>query len=98
MSDIQVRPAGAERRYEITVDGVLAGFAEYQEEDGRTLFTHTEVFPEFGGRGLAGVLAEKALTSEHEQGRTLVPLCPFIAGWLRKHPDFPGQVEWPEQS
>ncbi|MBP2473094.1 putative GNAT family acetyltransferase [Crossiella equi] len=98
MSDIEVRDSAAEHRYEITVAGVLAGFAEYEQRDGRTLFTHTEVFPEFGGRGLAGVLAEQALGAEHGHGRTVVPLCPFIAGWLRKHPDFPVAVQWPEQS
>ncbi|RFU39659.1 N-acetyltransferase [Actinomadura logoneensis] len=84
-------------RYEITVDGALAGFAEYHlRKDGRTVvFTHTEIFPEFGGQGVGGALARGALDDVRAGGRTVVPLCPFIKGWIDKHPDYQDLVVRP---
>ncbi|MFD0280032.1 GNAT family N-acetyltransferase [Kitasatospora sp. NPDC127111] len=75
-------------RYEITDDGELAGFAEYHRYEGEIAFIHTEVDPRFGGRGLAGTLARAALDDAREQGLAVLPYCPFIRGWLTKHPDY----------
>ncbi|MGO1057076.1 GNAT family N-acetyltransferase [Crossiella sp. CA198] len=96
--DVQVTRNEQANRYEVTVDGVLAGFAEYQLRDGRAHFTHTEVFAEFGGRGLGGVLAADALADTAGRDLEIVPLCPFIARYLTRHPDFAGRVAWPEQA
>lgn len=85
-------------RYEITVDGALAGFADFRLGEGRIVFTHTEIAKEYEGRGLGSVLAEQALTDAAERDEVIVPLCPFIARYLRRH-DIPGAtVEWPEDS
>ncbi|MEV5569058.1 GNAT family N-acetyltransferase [Spirillospora sp. NPDC052269] len=77
-------------RYEITVDGTLAGFSEYVlRANGRmVVFTHTEIFPEFEGQGVGGALARGALDDVRAGERTVVPLCPFIKGWIEKHPDY----------
>ncbi|MCP2339818.1 GNAT family N-acetyltransferase [Actinomadura rupiterrae] len=77
-------------RFEITVDGALAGFAEYElRGDGKTVvFTHTEVFPEFEGQGVGGTLARGALDDVRAAGREVVPLCPFIRSWIQRHPDY----------
>ncbi|MGW0521901.1 GNAT family N-acetyltransferase [Crossiella sp. NPDC003009] len=95
---VEVHRAEQANRYELTVDGELAGFAAYEERDGRTYFTHTEVFDAFGGRGLGSVLAERALADAVRRDREIVPLCPFIDRYLRRHPDFTGRVARPGQA
>ncbi|WP_026414706.1 GNAT family N-acetyltransferase [Actinomadura oligospora] len=85
-----VKDAPDQSRYEITVDGELAGFAEYElRAKGRiVVFTHTETLPGFEGQGVGGALARGALDDVRAGGRTLIPLCPFIKGWIEKHPDY----------
>ena len=76
-------------RYEAYVDGVLAGFAEYQLTDQLVVFTHTEVLPAFEGQGVGSALARAALDDVRDAGvRKVLPLCPFISGWIGKHPDY----------
>ncbi|MFE9100572.1 GNAT family N-acetyltransferase [Actinomadura geliboluensis] len=75
-------------RYEIRVDGDLAGFAEYEHGEGSVVFTHTEVDSAFEGRGIGSALARGALDDVRGTGRTAVPLCPFIKKWIEKHPDY----------
>ncbi|WP_030056106.1 MULTISPECIES: GNAT family N-acetyltransferase [Streptomyces] len=75
-------------RFEITEDGVPAGFAEYHRHQNEIAFIHTEIDPAFGGRGLGGTLARAALDNAREQGLAVLPYCPFIRGWLGKHPDY----------
>ncbi|WP_295013491.1 GNAT family N-acetyltransferase [uncultured Microbacterium sp.] len=96
MPQISVSLDDAASRYEISVDGALAGFAEFQRRPGRILFTHTEIDPTFQGQGLAGILAKDALADAVATGLTIVPYCPYIARYLRTH-DVPGaQVEFPD--
>lgn len=72
-------------RFEVSVDGTLAGLAAYETDPGVVVFVHTEVFPEYEGRGLAGELARSALDTVREAGSKIVPLCPFIRSYVRKH-------------
>jgi predicted GNAT family acetyltransferase len=80
-------------RYEITVDGELAGYAQYVRRGGRTLFVHTEVDRAFEGRGLGSQLAEFALDAERTAQRPIVPLCPFIRSYVERHPEYAGLVD-----
>lgn len=82
-------------RYEISVEGTLAGFTEFeQDEKGRWVFPHTEIDPAFGGRGLGTTLVAEALADEASRGETVVPVCPFVVKYLRTH-DVPGlTVAW----
>ncbi|WP_329519832.1 GNAT family N-acetyltransferase [Spirillospora sp. NBC_01491] len=75
-------------RYEIRVDGALAGFAEYRRQEGEVVFTHTEVDSAFEGKGVGGALARGALDDVRAKGLNAVPLCPFIKGWIERHPDY----------
>lgn len=81
-----------QQRYEIHVDGVLAGFAEYRG-DGPRAFTHTEVLEEFAGQGLAKALISGALDAERAKGRKIIPLCPFVAKFLTEHRSYLDLVE-----
>ncbi|WP_047869348.1 GNAT family N-acetyltransferase [Nocardiopsis sp. RV163] len=76
------------KRYEIRVDGEVAGFAEYILTDDMVTFTHTEIDPAHEGRGLGGTLVRGALDDVRPQGLAVLPLCPFVKGWIQRHPDY----------
>ena len=76
-------------RYEVRVDGKLAGFAEYLEMTGLVIFSHTEVLSEFEGQGVGSGLARFALDDVRAEGtRKVQPLCVFIKGWIERHDDY----------
>jgi predicted GNAT family acetyltransferase len=75
----------AESRYEITVDGEVAGFAEYSTEGDAVRFTHTEVDEAWEGQGLASKLAAFALDDVRSRGLQAVPQCRFIARYIARH-------------
>lgn len=80
------------QRFEIYVDEDLAGFGEYHVYDNEIAFLHTEVYPEFQGRGLAGMLTRHGLDDAQARGRTVLPYCSYTRGWISKHPDYVGLV------
>ncbi|SFS79889.1 GNAT family N-acetyltransferase [Saccharopolyspora flava] len=75
-------------RFEIRVDGALAGFAEYKLKPGQISFTHTEIGEEFSGQGLAGKLVRAALDEVRGRELAVLPFCPYVRGWIGKHPDY----------
>lgn len=84
--DVEVTDRPEEGHFELTVDGTRAGVAAYQRDGDEVVFTHTEVDSAYRGRGLADVLAERALAQVRAAGHRAVPRCRFIAGYLRRHP------------
>ncbi len=74
-------------RYEILINGELAGFADYEVIEDTVKFPHTEVDPAFGGRGVGSALVEFALEDVKEQGKFVAPICPFVAKAISKKPD-----------
>lgn len=81
------------RRYEISVDSELAGFAQYSVRPSRIIITHTEVFDQFEGQGLAGKLIKFALDDIRARGLDVVPLCPYAAAYIEKHPEYEDLVD-----
>jgi predicted GNAT family acetyltransferase len=76
-------------RFEAHVDGRLAGFADYQLSDALMVFTHTEVDPAFEGQGVGSAIARFALDQLLDDGtRKALPVCPFIKGWIERHPEY----------
>jgi predicted GNAT family acetyltransferase len=90
VSDIEVRNNQDLRRYDALVDGVVAGFAEYELRGADVIvFTHTEVDDAFEGKGVGGALARGALDDVRAAGtRRVVARCPFIKAWIERHPDY----------
>jgi predicted GNAT family acetyltransferase len=86
----------AARRWEARRDGELAGYAEYRPGRGRIVFTHTVVEPQFEGRGIATGLARAALDAAVAGGLRIVPYCPFISAYLRRHHEYDAWVDWPK--
>ena len=83
----------SERRFEIAVDGQLAGFVEYVDVDENRVFTHTEVDEAYAGQGLAGILVARALDETRDAGKRLVPVCPYVSKYLGKHPEYADDAE-----
>ena len=75
------------------LDGTIAGSAFYRVVDGRLVVTHTEVGEEFEGQGIASAIAEHVLTRVRDEGRSIVPLCPFFAGYIERHPEYEPLVD-----
>jgi len=84
----QVRRNDSRHRYEIEVQGRLAGFLDYREEDGTLALVHTEVLDGFEGQGLGAQLARRALEDAREQGRQVDPSCSFVASYVARHPQY----------
>lgn len=84
------------RRYEMHLDGELAGFAEFRARPGRIVFIHTVVLPGHEGEGLGSMLARHVLDDAVARGERIVPRCPFIAAYLRRHDGYEASVDWPE--
>ena len=74
-------------RYVLRLDGREVGEAEFSLDEGKVLFTHTEISKDSGGSGLGTFLVREALADVRERGLTVVPTCGFVAGYVRRHPD-----------
>jgi uncharacterized protein len=74
-------------RYELWLETTCAGFIQYRAEPDMVLLVHTEIDPTFAGRGLGERLVAGALADLRARGLRLVPLCPFVRAYLRRHPD-----------
>lgn len=88
-----VRNNPERHRYEIVVDDAVAGFVGYRSKPGLLIFTHTQIESAYEGQGLGSRLARAALDDVRAQGLRLVPVCPFIAGYLERHPEYADLVD-----
>ena len=60
----------------------------YELADGVITFDHTEVPAELGGKGIGSKLVKGALDQVRADGLKVVAQCPFVKGWIEKHPDY----------
>ena len=96
--------SAAEGKYTIAVDGETVGLAAVADRGNQRVFYHTEVEEQFGGRGLATSLVAEALAATRADGKRVVPLCPMVAAFIKKHPEFaditdpvtPAVLQWVE--
>ena len=85
--DPDIRDIPERHRYELTEGGATA-FVLYRRRPGVIDFIHTEVPEALSGRGLGSRLARHVLDAARADGLKVVPTCPFIAAWMRKHPEY----------
>jgi predicted GNAT family acetyltransferase len=85
---MEVRDNPEERRYELVDDGQLVGEILYRRDPGRVVLVHTEVSPALEGQGLASRLVAGALDDIRARGLRVVPICPFVRSYLRRHPEY----------
>jgi hypothetical protein len=78
-------------RFETQVNGHTA-ILTYRRLGKSIVLDHTEVPPALEGRGIASKLAGAALEFAHTQHLQVVPLCPYISTYLKKHPEYQNLV------
>ena len=78
----------ASSRFEITVDGELAGFVDYRKDGDEYAIPHTRIYTQYEGRGLGSELVSEALNEIAARGGTVLPYCPFVPKVIRDHPEF----------
>lgn len=87
MADPVVTDRAEEHRYEISVDGKLAGFIDYHDNGQRRALNHTEIDSAYEGKGLASTIARAALDDVRAKGKVVLPFCPFVRSYIDKHRD-----------
>lgn len=93
MSDeIDVTDNPSKKRFEANVDGYLA-VTNYIRNSSSITFTHTEVPEELRGRGIGNHLAHAALEAARAEGLSVVPLCPFVSAYIKRHPEYQSLVK-----
>lgn len=78
----------AKNQYEFHIGNLIPRIEYIKSVNGEIYLTHTEVPFGLSGRGIGSQLARKVLEDIQDQGLRLIPLCPFIAGYIRKHPQW----------
>jgi predicted GNAT family acetyltransferase len=83
-----VKDNPAENRYEVHVDGELAGFATYHLSGPKLTLIHTEVDDAHEGQGIGKLLAEYVLDAARDAGLSVIPKCPFMAKYIRETKEY----------
>ncbi|MBL1409142.1 GNAT family N-acetyltransferase [Sphingobacterium faecale] len=76
-----------DHRFEINVNGYLA-FIDFKETRSRISLIHTEAAAELKGTGAAQAVVEKTLLFIEQDGRKLMPYCPYVFAYVKKHPEW----------
>lgn len=79
------------KRYEFHIDGHLPRI-EYIKAQDNIYLTHTEVPTELEGKGIATKLVTSVLEDIKLKELTLVPMCPFVAMYIKRHPEWKSLV------
>jgi uncharacterized protein len=91
VNNLTIENNEAAQRWEARVGQHLA-VAEYRRRNGTVFFTHTKVPPKLEGQGIASRLVRTALDDARTQHVAVVPFCPFVASYIRRHPDYKSLV------
>jgi predicted GNAT family acetyltransferase len=86
--NIAVQDNPGESRYELLLDEHMVGEILYRLAPGRVVLLHTEVLPSVEGKGLGARLVAGALDDIRARGLHVVPFCPFVRAYIRRHPDY----------
>jgi predicted GNAT family acetyltransferase len=89
---IEVADAPERDRYELSIDGEVAGFSAYRIRPGLIAFVHTEVDERLQGRGLGDRLIRFALEDARARGLSVLPFCPFVKAFIERHREFEALV------
>jgi predicted GNAT family acetyltransferase len=88
---IDVRDNTGTHRFEAELEGQTA-FSAYRLEGRRLTLLHTEVPPEFEGKGVGSALAKFAFEHAKANNLEVTPRCPFMAKWSQRHPEYAGLI------
>jgi hypothetical protein len=86
--DVRVADDPEQSRFELFADEQPAGFTRYRLNGNEIAFMHTEVDDRFEGQGFGSRLAAGALDEARARGLAVLPFCPFIRGYIARHPEY----------
>ena len=87
LNDANVTHNEEAHRFEAGIGGLRA-FIAYSRFPGRIVYTHTEVPQPLEGQGVAAKLTRVALDFARVHHLRVVPLCPYVSSFIRKHPEY----------
>jgi len=80
-------------RFELVIDGRLTGFVTYVMAGGVLVLDHAEIDASQRGQGLGALLVRDVLDDLLRRGVVIEPRCPFVADFIRDHPEYAGMVD-----
>lgn len=92
-AELSVRDNPAKRRYELRLGDTIVGEIRYRMKPGVAMLLHTEVAPSSGGQGHGSRLVAGALDDIRARGLRVVPFCPFVSAYIRRHPEYAELVD-----
>lgn len=87
MTGLRLRDDPDARRFTAHADGGVA-VLEYRREGDRLRLVHTGVPEALEGKGVGSRLVRFALDQARERGLKVWPDCPFVAAYIRRHPEY----------
>jgi uncharacterized protein len=87
MDDVRITDNEASTTYELWVGDELAGTIRYRASEETVALIHTEISPDFEGRGLGSKLVAGALDDIRDRGLRVIPICRFVRSYLERHPE-----------
>ena len=93
-NDIIVEHDPAEHQFHARLNGLRA-VLEYRRAPGKIVFVHTEVPAAFRHRGVADALAHAGLEYARTEHLAVIALCPFVASYIRRHPEYQALTQTP---
>jgi uncharacterized protein len=82
-------------KFTVAVEEKTVGLTAYEDHDNQRVFPHTEVDDAYEGRGLASIVIGEALAQTKAEGLRIVPMCPTVAEYVEKHPEYADVVDRP---
>ena len=86
-ADIELVKNETDQRFEMVVDADTA-IITYKQTHDKIYLLHTEVPPELEGKGVATAIIEKTLNYIEKDHLKLIPLCPFVVAYIKRHPEW----------
>lgn len=87
LSALKIENNESAQRWEARL-GEYVGFTNYRRNEDTIHFLKTRMPPELEGQGVAGRLVKAALEDARSQHLTVVPICRFVAAYIRRHPEY----------
>jgi predicted GNAT family acetyltransferase len=86
VADHDIRDNTDAGRFELLVDGRVAAFIDYRVRPAGYALVHAETERQFEGHGLASELVAGVFDRMRRSDRAVLPRCPFVVDYLRRHP------------